>query len=98
MSASSTVSSTVDLKVVDRHPLAAEGRVAGPIAEKRKLKRSRRRLLILLTIGLLSLAGVIFWYINNAGYESTDDATIEAHVIQVSPKISAHVKWTRTAI
>jgi membrane fusion protein (multidrug efflux system) len=26
------------------------------------------------------------------GYETTDDATIETHVIQVSPKVSAHVK------
>lgn len=38
------------------------------------------------------MAGGIYWYISNAGYETTDDATVEAHVIQVSPKISAHVK------
>ena len=35
------------------------------------------------------------WFFLNAGYETTDDATIEAHVIQVSPKISAHVKAVR---
>jgi hypothetical protein len=92
MSASSIVSSTVDFKAADRDPPAAKGRVAGPTAENQKPKHSRRRLLIFFTIGLLSLVGIAFWYINNAGYETTDDATIEAHVIQVSPKISAHVK------
>ena len=40
----------------------------------------------------LILAAATYWYISNAGYETTDDATVEAHVIQVSPKISAHVK------
>jgi membrane fusion protein (multidrug efflux system) len=89
---SSTVSPTVDFKTADRDQPAAKNRSAGPIAESGKPKRSRRRLVILFTFGLLIVAGVILWYINNAGYEVTDDATIEAHVIQVSPKVSAHVK------
>jgi membrane fusion protein, multidrug efflux system len=38
------------------------------------------------------LIGSAVWYFLNAGYETTDDATIEAHVIEVSPKVSAHVK------
>ena len=33
-----------------------------------------------------------YWFVSNAGYESTDDSAMEAHVIQVSPKVSAHVK------
>jgi membrane fusion protein (multidrug efflux system) len=89
---SSTVSPTVDFKTADRDQPAAKNRSAGPIAESGKPKRSRRRLVILFTFGLLIVAGVILWYITNAGYEVTDDATIEAHVIQVSPKVSAHVK------
>jgi membrane fusion protein (multidrug efflux system) len=40
----------------------------------------------------MGLAGGAFWFISNFGYETTDDATIEGHVIQVSPKISAHVR------
>ena len=55
-------------------------------------KRSRRRLLMLSALGALALAGGTFWYIDNVGYETTDDAAIEGHVIQVSPKVSAHVK------
>ena len=38
------------------------------------------------------LAAATYWFISAAGYETTDDATVEAHVIQVSPKVSAHVK------
>jgi membrane fusion protein, multidrug efflux system len=40
----------------------------------------------------LVLAGATYWFISTAAYETTDDATVEAHVIQVSPKVSAHVK------
>ena len=47
---------------------------------------------ILVRVGALILAAATYWFISNAGYETTDDATVEAHVIQVSPKISAHVK------
>ena len=42
--------------------------------------------------GGLILAAATYWFVSNAGYETTDDSAIEAHVIQVSPKISAHVK------
>ena len=43
-------------------------------------------------MALGAIAAGCYWYFVNGGYETTDDATIEAHVIQVSPKISAHVK------
>ena len=56
-----------------------------------KPKRSRR-LLLLGVFGAAILTGGAVWYFLNAGYETTDDATIEAHVIEVSPKVSAHVQ------
>lgn len=56
-----------------------------------KPKRSRRFLLLGAIAGALLIGGAV-WYFLNAGYETTDDATIEAHVIEVSPKVSAHVK------
>jgi membrane fusion protein, multidrug efflux system len=64
---------------------------AGPQTATSKPKRSRRFLLLGLLGGALLVGGVV-WYFLNAGYETTDDATIEAHVIEVSPKVSAHVK------
>jgi len=92
MSASSIATSFADLKAANNDRPAAVGQVIGSSATNRKPKRPGRRLLILCALGALILAGATFWFIDNAGYESTDDATIEAHVIQVSPKISAHVK------
>jgi membrane fusion protein, multidrug efflux system len=57
-----------------------------------KAPKRRRRLILFYSVGALILAGATFWYLTNMGYETTDDATIESHVIQVSPKVSAHVK------
>ena len=93
MSASSIATSFADLKAPNNDRPTAVGQVIGSSATNQKPKRpGRRRLLILCAVGALILAGAIFWLIYNAGYETTDDATIEAHVIQVSPKISAHVQ------
>jgi len=93
MSASSIATSFTDLKAANNDRPAAVGQVIGSSATSRKPKRpGRRRLLILCAVGALILAVATYCFIDNAGYESTDDATIEAHVIQVSPKISAHVK------
>src|SRR6516165_10665724 len=95
MSTSSIATSFADLKAANNDRPTAVGQVIGSSATNRKPKRpGRRRLLILCALGALILAGATFWFIDNAGYESTDDATIEAHVIQVSPKISAHSKLT----
>src|SRR6516162_4576782 len=93
MSASSIATSFADLKAANNDQPTAVGQVIGSSATSRKPKRpGRRRLLVLCAIGALILAGATYCFIDNAGYETTDDATIEAHVIQVSPKISAHVK------
>ena len=48
--------------------------------------------LMLLLGADMILAAAVSWFVSNAGYETTDDATVEAHAIQVSPKVSAHVK------
>jgi membrane fusion protein (multidrug efflux system) len=61
-------------------------------SQRRGSKRFGRRAIPFLACGLLVVAGATYWFISAAGYETTDDATVEAHVIQVSPKISAHVK------
>jgi membrane fusion protein, multidrug efflux system len=70
-------------------PTAQTGRASGATPQS---KKSARRRFILGVLGGLLLIGGSYWYINNVGYETTDDAAIEGHVIQVSPKVSAHVK------
>ena len=69
-------------------PAASSAKNAGP-------RQPRRRLLAVFVLGALLVGGSTAWYVGNAGYETTDDAAVEAHVIQVSPKISAHVKAVR---
>jgi membrane fusion protein (multidrug efflux system) len=59
---------------------------------KQQRRRFDPRRLVFLATGAVFLAGATYWYIRSAGYESTDDAAVEAHVIEVSPKISAHVQ------
>ena len=92
MSASSIATSLADPKAANHDRPAPVGQVSGSSATSRKPKRPGHRLLVLCVVGALILASATYCFIDNAGYESTDDATIEAHVIQVSPKISAHVK------
>src|ERR1700745_615248 len=91
MSAPSATTLAPRLKTANSDRPAATAVPAGSMANP-KPKRSLRRLVILLAVGLLLLTGGTFWYIDNVGYETTDDAAIEGHVIQVSPKLSAHVK------
>ncbi|MGA8654902.1 MAG: HlyD family secretion protein [Chthoniobacterales bacterium] len=92
MSASSLATTPAHLKTGTLDRSVAVAQPSSSNAENGKPRRSRRRILILFAIGALIVAGATAWYVNNAGYETTDDATIEAHVIQVSPKVAAHVK------
>ena len=92
MSTSSSATLSADLKTsIQDHPAAA-GRAAASNRNKREPIRFPRRAVILGAIGAIVLAAATYWFISNAGYETTDDAAVEAHVIQVSPKVSAHVK------
>jgi membrane fusion protein, multidrug efflux system len=92
MSTSISAALPADLKVTNQDLPAAANRVAATSGRKREPKRGGRRLVILLAVGAVALIAGTFWFIRNAGYQTTDDAAVEAHVIQVSPKISAHVK------
>jgi membrane fusion protein, multidrug efflux system len=91
---STTLSATLpaDLKTTSQDRPGPAGQAANSTAQQRGRKRFGRRGILLLASGLLVLAAATYWFIRAAGYETTDDATVEAHVIQVSPKISAHVK------
>jgi membrane fusion protein (multidrug efflux system) len=92
MSATLTAKSPAPVKASDHTRPVSGARIDAqdPIGQKRK--RFGPRKLILLATGAVILAGATYWYIRSAGYESTDDAAVEAHVIEVSPKISAHVQ------
>jgi membrane fusion protein (multidrug efflux system) len=95
MSTSLSAVLPADLKTTNQDRPASTSQAAAGSTKKQEPKRFGRRRVMLVGVGLLILAAVTYWFVSNAGYETTDDATIEAHVIQVSPKISAHVKTVR---
>ena len=92
MSTSSGATLPTDLKTTNQDRVGANKRGAVANANPRKSKRFGRRGVILIAVGALILSVATYWYWTNAGYETTDDAAVEAHMIQVSPKISTHVK------
>ena len=91
MSTTLTPALPADHKTAHQDRPGASGRGATS-SQQRGWKRFGRRAIFFLASGLLVLAAATYWFISTAAYETTDDATVEAHVIQVSPKVSAHVK------
>lgn len=70
-------------------------RVDQPPAPPRRPPYKNPRFILLL---LLLLAGAVFglrYYLHARTVESTDDAFIEAHVVQISPKVAGHVAEVR---
>ncbi len=92
MSATLTSKSPVDLEIGEKQPAGSGSRNASPRTNKQEKKKFGSRKMLLLAVGGLLVAGATYWFIRNTGFESTDDAAIEAHVVEVSSKISAHVK------
>jgi membrane fusion protein, multidrug efflux system len=86
---SATTISSAHPKTAQLDPPAEQLNRAG--VTKSKSKRSYRGLAVLLVVGALVVVGS-YWFINSLGYETTDDAAIEGHIVQVSPKVSSHVK------
>ncbi|MBV8377481.1 MAG: hypothetical protein JO279_10820 [Verrucomicrobia bacterium] len=77
MSNSLSATLPVDLKTTGPDRTAVEGRVAASSHQQRAPKRFGRRGVFLVAVGALILAGLTFWFVNNAGDETTDDASIE---------------------
>ena len=95
MSASSATTTPVHLKTGASDRSTTVTQAVASSAKNARPRQPRRRLLAVFVLGALLVGGGTAWYVSNAGYETTDDAAVEAHVIQVSPKISAHVKAVR---
>lgn len=76
-------------------PLSATPKIEdSPVPVANRKYRPGRRTLFLTILGCLAVGGIILggrMYLRSLSYESTDDAFIEGHVIQISPKVSAHV-------
>ena len=91
----------MDQRVTDeRREDAAPSREAKPRAPNSvrkepsfldRLRAHRTLVLVITAVCILVLVGVVAWWINARGYESTDDAFIDARTVTISPQISAQV-------
>lgn len=74
--------------MADRIPLPEEGQA---LVETEAVRPSRRRGILVAVIVVLVLAALGFWW-RSTYSEDTDDAQINGHLIEVSSRISGHVK------
>ena len=81
-----------------RAPIAAERPAASPQARWPKeapatRQRSRRPLLfgLLLLVALAAIGGGVAWWLQARQWESTDDAFIDVHMVQVAPQVPGRV-------
>jgi membrane fusion protein (multidrug efflux system) len=86
---------TIPQEVLEDVPIPSNG--SGPKADPPPLKspvrrwHRRPRTLGLFLLGALAVGIGTWWYWSSLGYESTDDAFIQANVATVSPKVASNV-------
>jgi membrane fusion protein, multidrug efflux system len=61
-----------------------------PEAERRP-PRSRRRFIVIGIVAVLVVGALLFWW-HSTYYEDTDDAQVDGHLVQISARITGHVK------
>jgi membrane fusion protein (multidrug efflux system) len=74
-------------------PVSAAPAVTDPLLPKPKLKKRRRRVpfLLLAVVFGAALIGGIFWWLQARQWESTDDAFVDVHLVQVAPQVAGRV-------
>jgi membrane fusion protein (multidrug efflux system) len=55
-------------------------------------KPKKKRFIVLIAIAALVLIGAFVSYLMNAGYETTDNAQIDADIIPIRTSVSGYVK------
>lgn len=58
--------------------------------ERKKVKKHKKSPLIFL-IGIVLIVAAVFYFVNESKYQTTDDAYIQTHAVQVAPKVSGQV-------
>jgi membrane fusion protein, multidrug efflux system len=90
----------MDQRVTDERQDTAPNREAKPLAPAdiakdssflARLREHRTLVLTITAVCILVLVGAVIWWINASGYQSTDDAFIDARTVTISPQINAQV-------
>jgi membrane fusion protein, multidrug efflux system len=50
------------------------------------------RLVLLVAVPLVAVAGGAFWWLSGGRYVSTDNAYVKAHIVQIAPEVSGQVR------
>jgi membrane fusion protein, multidrug efflux system len=77
--------------VVAEHPSAAQARRPAEMPAPRPRRRRPLLLAGLLLIAVVVIGGSIAWWLEARHWESTDDAFIDVHLVQVAPQVAGRV-------
>jgi membrane fusion protein, multidrug efflux system len=83
----------------ERRQDAPAGREAPPVVVRARKPQAwidwlavrRRRVLIITALIIAGIAATTFWWINTSGFETTDDAFIDARTVSISSQINAAI-------
>ena len=56
-----------------------------------RLRQQRRRVLTFTALIIVAIVALVVWWVNASGYESTDDAFIDARTVSISSQVNAAI-------
>ena len=74
-----------------RQPKPAIGGTKKPQAWIDRMQARRRPVLLVAALIIIGIVAVVTWWINTSGYESTDDAFIDARTVSISAQVGAAI-------
>src|SRR6266852_2497840 len=54
--------------------------------------QSGLRLILLVAVPLVAIAGGLFWWLSGGRYVGTDNAYVKAHIVQIAPEVAGQVR------
>jgi membrane fusion protein, multidrug efflux system len=76
---------------LNRQPKPAVGEASKPQAWIDRMRRRRRMVLIVAALIIVAIVAVVTWWVNASGYETTDDAFIDARTVSISAQVGAAI-------
>jgi membrane fusion protein (multidrug efflux system) len=73
----------------EAHPIAPATRSPGSWLDR--LRQRRRMVLVIVALIIAAIVAVVVYWLNTSGYESTDDAFIDARTVSISAQVGAAI-------
>src|ERR1700720_75061 len=73
----------------DINPAIGEARKTQPWLDR--MRRRRRQVLVITALIIAAIVGTVAYWLNASGYESTDDAFIDARTVSISAQVGAAI-------